>query len=222
MARKDIQIADQLERRKNWKRPLVDPAAATFLYRMRDAPREASLLDVYEFLVVERLKGAEQGQSQAHHGGIMDVNDVDVWDTAVREPQEEVGYNLDPNRDLTYIGSLGPAIYRSEMAVVRDNHFEQLRLHITDIEAEPTVGFTLSLFIADVSRKKVVTTPDGEVSAGEWLSIREIVELFGKPDERGYSQFNYFQYLRLAYLFLRGNRVIGLMRAASAPGIYLL
>ena len=71
--RSKIVRADQLEKRKGWDQPLVDPVAACFLVRKIRSGR--SILRDWEFLVTERVAGAEKGQLQAHHGGFMQITD---------------------------------------------------------------------------------------------------------------------------------------------------
>ena len=220
MARSDISLAEQFERRKNWRRPLVDSVVATVLHRRADSPLSASIFDVHEFLVVERLKGAEQGQFQAHHGGFVDMLDGDIFAAASRESFEETGYDT-PSETLRYLFSVGPAIYRSELDLRGGNPVPRLILQISNEEAEPTVGFTLPIFIADVTGKKPVRTIDQEVSAGRWLTCRQIVDEFGNKVDVPYSKFNYFQILFSVMHYLADPSRPPGQRPAWKPGEYV-
>ena len=204
MARKDITLAEQLEKRKNWKKPLVDSVVATFLRRkVRNlrTPQKASFvaqLDLYEYLVTKRMKGAETGQFQAHHGGFMEVTDANIMCGAVREVLEETGYIVSVH-DLTFLSVIGPELYRSQMHIVDDRY---VKLIISETEAEPSVAFTLPLFLVDVDNCARLEETDGEVTHGTWMTLREIIECYGmEVNEHGYSRFNYFQYLIPLLLF---------------------
>lgn len=212
--RSDITLAGQFDKRKNWKDPLVDAVAATFLYRERDIGA-SSPLDRHEWLVTRRIKGAESGQFQAHHGGFMKVTDLDVWAAACREPREETGFLISPD-DLTYVTSVGPALYRSELAMVS---LGELELCISNTEAEPTVGFVLPLFLANVTGREPESDTDGEVDNQRWLTMREIIAQYGEKGEREHSLFNYFQMLLPAFLMVLGRFKVA-ERAVAQPGTY--
>lgn len=216
MRRADITLAEQFEKRKNWRDPLVDAVAATFLVRRTASNKPLPIMEAWEFLVTERVKGAEMGQSQAHHGGFMKVTDRDIYATAAREPSEEVGYELDPDHDLAYMASVGPELYRSELFY--DSKLG-LVLKVSSEEAEPSAGFALPLFLANVTGKTPSTETDGEVATGNWMSGASIVQKYGSKQDRPYSQFNYFQMLTIAILFLDGKWRPG-ARAVFAPGEY--
>jgi len=211
--RKDITLAKQLEQRKNWKDALVDAVVATFLVRKKQKEHMSVLAD-WEFLVTERVKGAEKGQLQAHHGGFMKVTDRDIYAGAVREVKEETGYVLDADSDIFYLTSVGPELFRSEMSLYKN----EMVLHVNEEEAEPAVGFALPLFIADVTGKKPEVKTDGEVRDPNWMTAEQIVTRFGRRwSQEPHSKFNYFQMLVPAILFLDGRWQPG-QRSVSEPG----
>lgn len=213
--RADIVIQNQLKQRESWKDAIVDAVVATLCYREKRVAADVSVLDDYEWLVTKRVKGAEKGQLQAHHGGFLKVTDVDIWDGACREVLEETGYQLDPS-ELVYLTSVGPAIYRSEMYLDGNS----LDLVINSVEAEPNVGFSLPLFVADVTGFPVSSTTDGEVTGHSWMTAREIVQAYGlRSGVNLYSKFNYFQMFLPALMYLRGHWSPG-RRAISLPGNY--
>ena len=218
MARSDITLAEQFEKRKNWKKALVDCVGATFLYRERlKNGKVFSALDTYELLVTERLKGSETGQFQAHHGGFMETTDVDDWDGACREVAEEIGYNLAPD-NLRRVTSIGPCLFRSELEIISD---KEIRFTISDVEAEPNVAFILPLFSANVTGLERPGETDGEVTGGLWMTPREIITRFGSKGDLPYSQFNYFQYLVPLLQHFNGERTYE-RRAISQPGVYTI
>ncbi len=184
MARKDMTLAAQLAASQAWKDPLVDAVVATFCYRHLGG---GNVLDAYEWLVTERVRGADVGQLQAHHGGFLQVTDRDIHDGAAREVLEETGYVLDPDTDLAYITSIGPAIYRSTAAILGSGY---CMLTISEQEAEPDVAFVLPLFAANLTRKTPSHQTDGEVKDMCWMTARAIIDQFGKTEEgRPYSRF---------------------------------
>ena len=217
-SRANIKLSDQLEQRQQWKRPLVDAVVATFCYRKvkdREIPEGGCVLDTYEWLVSERVNGAENGQFQSHHGGYVDVIDIDIWAAACRELFEETGYNLQ-TWDLSFLTLVGPAIYRSELSLDRGS----MTLSISDEEAESQTGFILSLFIADLSDCSPNSKTDGEVKNICWLSGRQIIEAYGsKKAGQSFTQFNYFQFFVIAMLQMSDNKRTTL-RPVSQPGVY--
>ncbi len=224
MRRADINLQEQLEKRKNWKDPLVDAAVATIL--VRKVPENCCYsIDEFEFLVTERVGGAEKGQLQAHHGGFLKVTDVDIYEGAAREVQEETGYKLHPALDLFYLTTIGPSLYRSELFFERERNplvrapRHKLLLLIKNQEAEPSVGFALPVFWANVTDMQPLTKTDGEVKDPLWMTAPQIIEQFGRQEDRPYSQFNYFQILVPAILHMHGRWKQG-QRAVSLPGEY--
>ena len=217
MARRDITLAGQLDRRKNWKNPLVDAVSAAFIYRQVFRPEMTifSPLDDIEWGVAKRAKGAETGQFQAHHGGFMQVTDGDIFDAASRELLEEAGYKAKPE-DMIYLATIGPAIYRSELEIRRSG---QLVLKISKEEAEPTVGFALPIFVTDMTTKSPRKKTDGEIHPLRYMTGREIIHEFGKKGELPYSQFNYFQMFLPALLYVAGKWTPG-ARMVHKPGTY--
>lgn len=213
MLRKDINLQDQLAKCRGWKDPLVDAVVATICHRK--VPGVSGVLDQYEFLVTERVRGAEKGQFQAHHGGFMKVTDRDLWHGGSREVEEETGYAVNPN-GLYYITSTGPGLFRSEMEIEGDR---RVHLHITEEEAEPQVAFVLPLFMADLTGIEPHEEIDGEVKGLEWLTGREIIGRYGSKGDRPYSQFNYFHLLVMGMLDLSGQWRPG-SRPISMPGKY--
>jgi hypothetical protein len=85
------------------------------------------------------------------------------------------------------------------MHIVDDRY---VKLIISETEAEPSVAFTLPLFLVDVDSCARLEETDGEVTHGSWMTLREIIECYGmEVNEHGYSRFNYFQYLIPLLLF---------------------
>lgn len=212
--RADIKLADQLDGRQKWKDPLVDAVVATFCVRTRSSPISRSILDRTEWLVTKRVKGAEKGQFQAHHGGFLKVTDSDIWTGACREVVEETGYQVSP-ANLIYLTSVGPAIFRSELTCKNS----ELILNISSVEAEPTVGFACPLFLTDVSSLLPEQETDGEVEVHSWMTAREIIEAYGSKGDRQYSLFNYFQMFIPALLLMAKSWIPG-QRAITQPGRY--
>lgn len=205
--RKDITRAEQLEKRKNWRDASVDAVVATVIFKREYNNSEP------KFLVVERLRGAEKGKFQAHHGGFLTITDQDIYSGAIREVLEETSYFLEET-DLRYFTSIGPAIYRSDLTLKKIKEDVVLILTISNEEAEPNVAFALPLFTTDVTKKDSGVKTDGEVSKGRWMTIYEIIEEFG-----GKEKFNYFQILLAAYEFINENWYPG-KRAMFKPGEY--
>jgi 8-oxo-dGTP pyrophosphatase MutT (NUDIX family) len=220
MARADITLREQMEKRKNWKKPLVDAVVATLCYRQIPsslATGAVFILDEVEWLLTKRVRGAEPGQLQAHHGGFMEVTDGDIYTAASRELSEETGYSVDPSK-LKFLTMVGPEIYRSELGFGQNNN---LLLTISDVEAEPTVGFALSVFVCDVGGMTPYSETDGEVKDPIWMTARQIVTAYGSKGEATHSQFNYFQILLPALLSVAGKWTPG-GRMVYQPGQYLL
>jgi 8-oxo-dGTP pyrophosphatase MutT (NUDIX family) len=217
MARKDIRLIDQLAKRQTWQDPLVDAVVATVLIRQVTPHKTGLIVDDYEILVTKRLRGAEKNQHQGHHGGFLKTIDRDIYEGAIREVREEIGYELNPNHDLIYLTSLGPALYRSELSL--DESRREIVLQISECEAEPNVAFVLPLFIADVSGRQPEEEVDGEVGEAIWMTARQIIKKFGNKGDHPYSQFNYFQILMPALLFLKGKWSCG-QRPDTLPGEY--
>ena len=226
VARKDILLSDQLERRKNWKDPLVAAAVATVLYRERMDYSTRDFLDGVEVLVTQRKKGAELDQFQAHHGGFLKPSDRDIYEGAAREVLEETGYRIDPNTELRYVTSVGPALYRSELSVAADSgrfgisRRSKFMLRISEDEAEPAVAFALPIFLASADGKTPAVETDGEVAHAVWMTPRALISRFGSKGSRPYSEFNYFQILVPALLSMIGEWKPG-KRAVTLPGTYV-
>jgi 8-oxo-dGTP pyrophosphatase MutT (NUDIX family) len=214
MSRKDIKLAEQLAKRQAWLDALVDAVVATILVRQK-IDKIGSVIDDYEILVTKRLTGAEKNQYQGHHGGFLKTTDRDIYEGAVREVLEETGYELNPESDLIYLTSIGPSLYRSELSL--DTPKGEIILHISEDEAEPDVAFALPLFVADVNGKEPKGRTDSEVGEAVWLTARQIIDKFGHKDDRPYSQFNYFQILVPALLFLGKKWCCG-QRLDTVPG----
>lgn len=160
--------------------------------------------------MVQRNRGAEKGQFQAHHGGFMDVADHDIFSGARREVFEKLGYDI-PEYELEYLFSIGPGMYRSELTIENP---DTITLHISDVEAEPAVGFVLPIFLADVGGKTPSSSTDGEVNVkkGRWMHLSQITAQFGRRSDLPHSAFNYFQIFVPCVLYLnnyfnRGDRV---------------
>ena len=214
--RADISLAAQLDGRAKWQNALVDSVVAAFLYRTKDN-HGIRILDDLEFLITTRVKGAEKGQHQAHQGGFMQVTDEDIWAGALREVMEETGYVLRMG-DLRYLTSIGPAINRSQAEIVADDR-NSFVLEISGEEAEPQVGFTLPLFIADISGMSPTKKIDGEVKDLRWMTPRAIIEQYGKKGDGPHSKFNYFQMFSMALLYLSGSFKTA-DRTIARPGRY--
>jgi len=212
--RSDITLSQQLKQRSNWKDAMVDAVVATFCFKDSSESTSGSVFDDFQWLVTKRVKGAESGQFQAHHGGFLKVTDVDIWDGACRELSEETGYKLRP-ANLVYLTSVGPAVYRSEMYL--DDTI--VTLDVSRVEAESSTAFSVPLFITNVTGCNSSSETDGEVIDHTWMTAREIIQTYGLRGSNEYSRFNYFQMFLPALLFVVERWQPG-QRAFSEPGSY--
>jgi 8-oxo-dGTP pyrophosphatase MutT (NUDIX family) len=179
---------------KSWKDPIAHTVVATALYIIVDGDN-LEFQDKYHFYVAKRVKGACRGYMQAHHGGHVKVTDKDLVAAAIREVKEETGFNL-KRHQIDLVSIFGPELNRSIM-VFNEGRFE---LTILDIQAEPSAPFICNLFMADATGLARSADTDDEVAAGEFLSLREIIDRFGNSLE-----FNSFSMLFQCIKKLKGT-----------------